>query len=137
MDKKPTEWSGIRIPKGINELIEEYLKTEDARKRGLTSKSDVATYALRRLLETEGMYPKRERFEHFNTFEDNVKVVDNVLDRIATIYFKRNRAYCDVCQTEECVHVDYALSIPKVVKILAEHDFPTVRQNAKKWLKEH
>lgn len=88
------------------------------------------------MLETEGMYPKRERFEHFNMFEDNVKIVDNVLDRIATIYFKRNKTFCDVCELEDCVHVDYALSIPKVVRILAEHDFPTERKSASKWLKE-
>jgi len=112
------------------------LKTEDARKRGLTSKSDVATYALRRLLETEGMYPKKDRFEHLNMFEDNVKIVDNVLDRIATIYFKGNKTFCDVCESEECVHVDFALSIPKVVKILAEYNFPTERKGVKKWLKE-
>ena len=74
------------------------------------------------------MYPKHERFEHFNMFEDNVKIVDNVLDRIATIYFKANKALCDVCDSEECVHVDFALSIPKVVKILTEHNFPTVRR---------
>ena len=47
--------SVIRIKKGLKEAIEEFLKTEKARKGGFDYKTDVANAAIRQLLQRYGM----------------------------------------------------------------------------------
>jgi Arc/MetJ-type ribon-helix-helix transcriptional regulator len=44
----------VRIPKGMTETIEDFLKTEQAAKMGFDSKTDVVTAAVRRLLIEHG-----------------------------------------------------------------------------------
>ena len=40
----------VRIPSGISDSVEGFLKTEQARKMGFDSKADVVTAAIRKLL---------------------------------------------------------------------------------------
>jgi len=47
--------SVIRIKKGLKEAIEEFLKTEKARKGGFDYKTDVANAAIRQLLQRYGV----------------------------------------------------------------------------------
>ena len=46
----------VRIPRGITEAIEDFLKTEQAERMGFDSKADVVTTAVRRLLTDFGYY---------------------------------------------------------------------------------
>ena len=46
----------VRIPRGITEAIEDFLKTEQAESMGFDSKADVVTTAVRRLLTDLGYY---------------------------------------------------------------------------------
>ena len=48
--KNRGEHSVVRIPKGILDAIDEFLQTEQAKRLGLDSKSDVVSEAVRRLL---------------------------------------------------------------------------------------
>jgi len=93
-------------------------QTDLAKQKGLKSRNDVAILAFRQFLEREGMYAPKPRFEHLSTYEDHVKIWDNRLDRVASVYFKEDRVLCDVCKSDECIHVGFALSIPEVVKAL-------------------
>ena len=46
----------LRIPRRMAEVIEEFLRTNKAKRLGLDSKSDVATAAVREFLQKYGMY---------------------------------------------------------------------------------
>jgi hypothetical protein len=46
----------VRIPRGIVEAVEEFLRTEQAAKMGFDSKADVVTAAIRNLLIEYGFY---------------------------------------------------------------------------------
>jgi hypothetical protein len=52
----------VRIPRGIVEAIDGFLKTEQAARMGFDSKADVATAAIRNLLSGYGYYrvPQKE-----------------------------------------------------------------------------
>jgi hypothetical protein len=125
--KARPNWDKVNVPAAMTDLIEQYLQTDIAKQRGLKNKSDVATEGIKILLERDGMYTRRPRFQHLNMYEDHVKVIDNDLGRIASVYFRRRKIFCDLCETDECIHADFALSIPDVVNILREKGFPLPR----------
>jgi len=102
------------------EVMERYLETERARERGMRSLSDIAVHAVRRYLESEGLYPQRPRFEVLNHYEDNVKLIDNEVNRITAVYFQKGRVWCELCDSFECIHIDYTLTLPEVVEALRE-----------------
>lgn len=51
MKKIKREWRTVQIPDGLIDQIEEYIKTEEAKRRGFTSISAYVSYALRKELE--------------------------------------------------------------------------------------
>jgi hypothetical protein len=51
----------VRIPRGIVEAMEGFLKTEKAVKMGFDSKADVVTAAIRNLLSEYGYYRKPQK----------------------------------------------------------------------------
>jgi hypothetical protein len=60
----------------------------------------------------------------FNQGPNGVKIQDPSLATkysphgfIVDVYFKDGKAFCDYCQSSECKHVEYALSLPLVQKI--------------------
>jgi len=46
----------VRIPRKMADAVEDFLKTEDAKKMGFDSKADVVTAAVRDLLVKYGFY---------------------------------------------------------------------------------
>jgi len=61
--------------------------------------------------------------EHFNLGEDGVRVLDHNIDGkrtkwICDVYFKDAKVWCEHCDSENCRHVKFALSLPEVQKIL-------------------
>ena len=51
----------VRIPRGIAEAVEGFLKTEQAARMGYDSKSDVVTAAIRKMLTDYGYYQIQRR----------------------------------------------------------------------------
>jgi len=61
---KESKHATVRLPKEMKDAIEDYLKTEDARRKGFLHVTDVVTAAVRDLLEEYGFYsPLEERKE--------------------------------------------------------------------------
>lgn len=116
--KDRPEWDKVNVPSAMIELIERYLETDLAKQRGLKNRSDVATEGVKLVLERDGMYGRRSRLEHLNMYNDHVKVIDNEMDRIASVYFKENGVFCDLCEDSVCIHTDFSYSIPEVIKAL-------------------
>ena len=51
----------VRIPRGMAEAVEGFLKTEQAAKMGFDSKADVVTAAIRKMLTEYGYYQTQRR----------------------------------------------------------------------------
>lgn len=60
-----------------------------------------------------------DRFSHINVFDDHATIYDNLRKEIVNVYFKE-KPYCEKCEAEECEHIKYALTLPKVVEPLRE-----------------
>jgi hypothetical protein len=62
---------------------------------------------------------------HFNVDENGVKILDPSLatehsphGRIVDVYFKERKAWCEYDDSQNCKHVEFALSLPIVQEIL-------------------
>jgi len=62
--------------------------------------------------------------EHFNLHEDGIRVLDRTLGtkrsrgRIIDVIFKPDKVWCDYCESDDCRHTQFALSLPEVQSIL-------------------
>jgi hypothetical protein len=100
---------------------------------GFRSRGEIAKEAIRQLLDhyKESLAsPELPKLEHFNICEDGVRVLDRTLTngvskgRVIDVYIKPDNAWCEYCESTDCRHVKFALSIPKVQKILREKGWP-------------
>ena len=58
---KDSKHATVRLPKEMRNAIEEFLKTETAKKMGYLHITDVVTAAVRELLREYGMYEIKEK----------------------------------------------------------------------------
>lgn len=113
-NKARYRWSKVNVPTEMIELLDRYLQTDRAKERGFTSRTDVAVVAIQYLLDRDGMYSRRPKFEHVNVFEDHVTILDTGAQKLFNIYFRSDRPFCEVCESSKCVHVGFAYSLPEV-----------------------
>jgi len=118
---------GISLTKQLVGVTENYVKTHP--EMGYKSLADFVTVAIREKCEKLGLFTPDvigPPFEHFNLDEQGVRVLDRTLangstrGRIIDVYFKPDKVFCEYCGAEDCRHVRFALSLPKVQKILSE-----------------
>jgi hypothetical protein len=67
---------------------------------------------------------QKTNLDHFNIGENGVKIQDPSLATkysphgpIIDVYFRDGKAFCDYCESSDCKHVKYALSLPLVQRI--------------------
>jgi len=127
MDK----YRGVSLQRELINLIEEYIKAHP--EMGYKSLADFVTDAVREKcseLKILVATPELPQLEHFNISENGVRILDRSLGngvskgRIVDVYFKPDRVTCEYCQSTNCEHVEFALSIPKVRQILLQKDWP-------------
>jgi Arc/MetJ-type ribon-helix-helix transcriptional regulator len=114
------EYTTVRLPK---ELIEDIDKILRKGVMGYKSRAEFIKEAIREKLRTiPREILEQLSLEHFNICEEGVRVLDRNLDkprgRIIDIYFKPENAWCEYCESTSCKHVNFALSLPEVQKIL-------------------
>lgn len=110
-EKRGSKSATVRIPRGLIEEVESFLKTDFARRRGYHYKVEVVSDAVRRFMEEY-----QPRFKHLKMVDDSVKVIDFENDRIATVHFKNGGVLCDLCDADHCEHIDYVLAQPSIRK---------------------
>jgi hypothetical protein len=112
----------IKLPK---ELVAEMDRLIGA--MGFRSRGEIAKEAIRQLLSQykENLTPPRHPpFEHFNIGEHGVRILDRTLTngnsrgRIIDVYFRPEGVWCEYCQTNNCKHIQFALTIPKIREII-------------------
>ena len=87
----------VRMDKILKQSIEEYLSTEDARKKGYKSLAQFVNKGSRDLLNKESQ--PQEKPTHF--ILPNLKDHNMTLD--LDIY--TDKVYCNMCESDHCVHV--------------------------------
>ncbi|MEM0049518.1 MAG: ribbon-helix-helix domain-containing protein [Candidatus Bathyarchaeia archaeon] len=113
----------IRIDSNLLRSIDMYLESSLAKSKGFRNRRDVIEEAIRRFLENEGFW-STQRFKHINMYRDHVIIMDKLINRVVTVYFKPpNKTYCDACSTGDCEHIVYALTMNKILKILKRKGF--------------
>ena len=123
MDK----YRGISLQKELVGTIENYIKAHP--EMGYKSLADFVTDAIREKCEKLGIFTVESALpplEHFNISENGVRVLDRALGngtargRIIDVYFTPETVLCEYCDSSSCRHVQFALSIPAVQKIVQE-----------------
>ena len=119
---KQSDHVTVKIPKELTDEMDKLIGALGFRSRG-----EIAKEAIRQLLNhyKESLaLPELPKLEHFNISENGVRILDRSLangvskGRIIDVYFKPDNAWCEYCQSTDCRHVEFALNIPKVRKIL-------------------
>lgn len=73
---------------------------------------------LEELIAKHGSEPK---LEHFNMDARGIKVLDRMLGRngiIVDVFFKPDKVLCEYCESSDCEHTRFALSLPKVQELI-------------------
>ena len=118
-EKRGNKYATVRIPRGQIEEIESFLETDFAKKQGYHYRVEVVSDAVRKFLEKY-----QPRLKHLNMVDDNVKIVDFEKNRVATLQFRNpGGVHCDLCDTDHCEHIDYALAQEDVQKDLEKQDW--------------
>ncbi|MEM4281516.1 MAG: hypothetical protein QXQ70_01345 [Candidatus Caldarchaeum sp.] len=108
----------VKIPESLARALDSYLMEEDAELYGYRSRADVVVSLLVGFLEEQGLIKPRvrKRLEHVNIYETHALVKDNLLGVTVEVVFMPPNARCCYCLRDDCIHVDYALSLPEVRK---------------------
>ena len=108
----------VRINENLLRSIDAYLESELAKSKGFRYRREVVEEAVRQFLEREGFY-SNNRFKHVNMDGNYVIILDKLIKRVVTVYFKHpDIVYCDVCGSSLCEHVSYVLTLKNIYKIL-------------------
>ena len=120
-------YRGISLQRDLVDMIENYIKVH--LEMGYKSLADFATDAIREKCEKLGVFNPQmigPPLEHFNISERGVRVLDRTLGngtargRIIDVYFTPETVLCEYCDSSSCRHVQFALNIPAVQKIVQE-----------------
>ncbi len=118
IEKEPTDgnYTTIKLP---NDIVIEMDKLIG--KHGFKSRAEIVKEALRELLSRyKPPEPTIElpRFDHFNMGIHGVRITDRQLHRIADISFKPEGIYCELDESENCQHIEFALTVPEIKEII-------------------
>jgi len=58
------------------------------------------------------------RFEHFNLNANGVLILDREANRVIQVYFRPTGILCEYCQTDGCVHIQFALTQPTIQEMV-------------------
>ena len=72
-------------------------------------------------IQQEGLtsIPELPGLEHFNTYEDHATIRDHRLGLYIDLYPKpEGELWCAYCESTSCDHVEFALTVPDIIKPL-------------------
>ena len=55
-DTNTEKWKTVKLPKGLSERVDEFVKSQEAYHQGWTSNSQVVAHAIRQFLESKGSW---------------------------------------------------------------------------------
>ncbi len=107
------EYTGVSMKNEIAENVENFIKAHPMLGyRTITQFVEDATR--RRLEELQAEIKEPPRFEQVNSDEEGVKILDRKIHEVVQIYIKPSGIKCSFHQTDDCEHIQYALTIKEV-----------------------
>lgn len=108
----------VRLPEDLTDEMDKLIG-----RHGFRSRAEIAKQAIRILLSE---YQNKEivvspRFGHFNISAFGARITDSQSELMAEIYFKPEGVWCDLDKGSKCEHITYALTVPKIQKIIRQH----------------
>jgi hypothetical protein len=93
------------------------------RKRGLKMNTELLRLLINEEYERQGGSFDLDlpRFEQVNCDENGVKILDRQLHQVADVFFRREGVKCILDESDDCEHVAFALSLPKVKETIRKH----------------
>lgn len=101
-------------------------KKKELKRKGINSFSGYITNVLEEIMEKDELLAHQAPFlEEFGYDEttNTIFIKDNRTKRIASIFVSREGLRCDIDDRDDCIHIGFALSLPKVYKALSKIDF--------------
>jgi hypothetical protein len=112
MPQRTSKWKSVSLPAEVIDEIKAILK-----KNPELGYNSVAEFVMDSIRKNPNYL---ERMEHYNVYGDHVTIYDSYKKNLADIYFHDNGPYCDLCETKNCEHIDFALTLPKVINLLTD-----------------
>jgi Arc/MetJ-type ribon-helix-helix transcriptional regulator len=113
IEKEPTEgeYTTIKLPNDLVTSMDKLIGTY-----GFKSRAEIVKEALRELLTK--YKPPLPRYDHFNMGVHGVRITDRQLHRIADIRFSPEGIYCELDESENCGHIEFALTVSEIKEII-------------------
>lgn len=119
MEKKK-QYLDVNVPRSFERFFEELLEKPEIKAQVKGEKftltySGLGVWIIHKfLLDNVPSY----RFQRVNTIGNRISIFDLKIRRIADIYVKGKEIYCQLCDSKECEHIAYALTLPDITKRL-------------------
>ena len=116
IEKEPIEgnYTTIKLPNDLVTSMDKLIGTY-----GFKSRAEIVKEALRELLtKYKAPEPPLPRYDHFNMGVHGVRITDRQLHRIADIRFRPEGIYCELDESENCGHIEFALTVPEIKEII-------------------
>ena len=120
-NKKTRPYISVNVPREWEPFLNEALEFPEVLKGLEVSQRDRLPSSLGVWIIEQWLIENTQfRFEHFNTFENYATIKDKKEpNRLFDVYPKNDgKLWCENCDSIECEHVKYALTVPKVVESL-------------------
>jgi len=88
---------------------------------GLQKNADLIRLLVTEKHEKLGLPLELPRFEQINSDENGVKILDRQIHEVADIYIKPEGIKCLLDESDDCEHIAFALSLPKVKETIRKH----------------
>lgn len=114
-------WISAQVRRPLLNEVREFLKTDSAKRAGLTNSTQFIDVALKDLLErlkpesmmVGGMHDDRIELKDWDAEKQMVQL---------SVYFDRDGGpLCTYCKESVCIHVQYAWEVPEARAILEKH----------------
>lgn len=120
--EKKKQYLDVNVPRAWEPFFEELLEKPEI-KAQVKGENFTLTYSglgvwiiHKFLLDNVPTY----RFQRVNTIGNRISIYDKKTRRIADIYVTDKKIHCQLCDSTECEHIEFALTLPDVKKTLKE-----------------
>jgi Arc/MetJ-type ribon-helix-helix transcriptional regulator len=120
MPGQDSRFRGVSLKNGLVDEVEKFVKEHHEYKNTADFIHEAVRVRIEELRKEESN-KKTTRFEHFNMGANGVRITDRKIKLIADIYFKPQGIFCDLDKTDDCEHIDFALTVPEIREIIRQH----------------
>jgi hypothetical protein len=140
--KKGSGYASLTVSQAVYEHFKESFQQNRRilERKGISSLTGYVTSRLEELMLKDRVFARYAPFmEEFGYDEDSntIYIKDNRTKRIAGITIVNNKLHCDVDEKEDCAHIGFAYSLPKVYEAMIRLGIPAPGRITGKYRKDN